>query len=73
MTRTWMMATLALCCAQPACSSDEGACERIIEACHDADDGAGAAHDCHDLAEDDDATDESCAEKEDDCLEACGH
>ena len=72
MTRTWRMATLALCCAQPACSSDEGACERIIEACHDADDGAGAAHDCHELAEGG-ATDESCAEKEDDCLEACGH
>jgi hypothetical protein len=56
----------------PGCSkSVEGSCERIVEACHDADQGSGAAHDCHELAEADGATDESCAEKEDECVTAC--
>jgi hypothetical protein len=72
MSRMCMLAALALCLLQPGCSSDEGACERIVEACHDADTGSGKPHECHEFAEEASATDEACADREDDCLEACG-
>jgi len=51
-------------------SSNEGSCERIAEACHDKDTGAGKPHECHESAEGD-ATDDSCAVIEDDCVAAC--
>jgi hypothetical protein len=64
--------SIALFVLLPACSnSNEGACERIAEACHDKDTGSGAAHDCHVSVEAESATDESCAAQEDDCLAAC--
>jgi hypothetical protein len=73
MSKRWSVLLLPLCVMQPACSSVEGACERIVDACHDADTGAGPAHDCHELAEVSSATDEACSDREDECLEICGH
>jgi hypothetical protein len=38
----------------PACKSDDARppeCEEIVEACHEADKGPGAIHDCHENAE----------------------
>jgi hypothetical protein len=62
----------ALVLFSAACGDDvEGSCERIAEACHPLDTGSGVAHDCHELAEAEDATDESCAESEDECLDGC--
>jgi hypothetical protein len=55
--------------ALPACTSDDGSCERIVEACHELDPGSGPIHDCHEFAEE--ATDEACVDREDDCLAAC--
>ena len=54
------------------CGDDPaGSCDRIAEACHDQDSGSGTAHDCHEAVEAEDATDESCAELEEDCVAAC--
>ncbi|NUO53914.1 MAG: hypothetical protein HOV80_34145 [Polyangiaceae bacterium] len=59
---------LALLTSGVGCS-DEGSCERIVEACHSLDHGAGPAHECHEFAESEEATDELCAEREDQCVE----
>ncbi len=52
-------------------SSNEGSCERIVEACHEKDMGSGEPHECHESAEAADVTDDACAEIEADCLAAC--
>lgn len=54
------------------CDDDPaGSCERIVEACHEKDTGSGVAHDCHEAAEAEGATDEACADLEEDCLAGC--
>jgi hypothetical protein len=62
---------LLLCFAPAGCSSSEGSCERIVEACHPKDTGAGEAHECHEFAEEPGRTDDECADREDDCLASC--
>lgn len=62
-----VLAILVVACSS---SSPSGSCERIAEACHDKDTGSGVPHDCHEFSESG-ATDEQCAEKEDDCLAGC--
>lgn len=57
--------------ALPGCNSEEGSCDRIVEACHPKDTGSGKPHDCHESAEATTATDAECAKIEDDCLTAC--
>lgn len=47
-------------------------CAEISDACHEADDGTGDAHECHDVAHHNDVGD--CKEQRDHCLEVCaGH
>jgi len=46
-------------------------CKAISEACHDHDEGAGAVHECHELAHENDA--DMCEAEKDACIEACGH
>ena len=65
-------AALCLFVAAAGCHSAEGACGRIIDACHELDEGSGPIHDCHEDAEADDATEETCADREDECLALCG-
>lgn len=57
--------------ALPACESEGGSCERVIEACHDKDMGTGKPHECHEGAEAAGVTDATCALTEDECLAAC--
>jgi hypothetical protein len=69
---TLLIAVAASPLALVGCGDEPaGSCERIIEACHEKDTGSGLAHDCHEAAEAEGATDESCSELEDDCLEGC--
>ncbi len=73
MNRWILLAPLALfALAQVGCTDDEGSCERIVDACHDKDTGAGEPHDCHEFGEANEGDDAACAEREDDCLAACG-
>lgn len=66
------LVAVAAIAALPACdTADEGACDRIAEACHEKDTGSGKPHDCHESAEASTATEESCAALEADCLAAC--
>jgi hypothetical protein len=64
----------------PACGDDEkdddhgeqaldGDCKTISDACHHADEGAGEAHDCHDLAHDNDTA--VCSAELEACEMAC--
>ncbi len=54
------------------CDEDPaGTCDRIIEACHEKDTGSGPEHDCHEFAESDGANDETCSEREEQCLADC--
>lgn len=45
-------------------------CQRIIDACHEYDVGAGPVHDCHDLAHDAKG-DGDCTSREASCLATC--
>jgi hypothetical protein len=45
-------------------------CQRIIDACHELDVGAGPVHDCHDLAHDA-KSEADCTPKEASCLATC--
>lgn len=67
------MAVLGLPASQVGCGGDntEGACERIAEACHDKDTGAGPAFECHELAEASTTNDDACAEQEQECTDVC--
>jgi hypothetical protein len=67
------IAAVSCLLAVAGCTSEEGACERIVEACHEADPGSGPIHDCHEDAEAPGVTDAICAEREDDCHELCEH
>lgn len=66
-----MFLFIACVSALAACDSEAGSCERVVEACHPKDTGSGKPHDCHEAAEADGVTDATCAETEDECLEAC--
>jgi hypothetical protein len=70
-----MKIVAALCfVAAAGCNSADGACDRIVEACHDVDPGSGPIHDCHEDAEAAEAAsdaDEICADREDDCIALC--
>jgi hypothetical protein len=44
-------------------------CADILKACHDKDPGEGPIHDCHNVAEANNAT--ACAEDKPGCLSAC--
>lgn len=65
------VAMTALLAAGCGGSSNDGSCERIVEACHAKDTGSGEPHDCHEAAEAADATDDACAAIEESCLAAC--
>lgn len=62
-----LISALAIGCGG---GEEEGSCERISEACHNADEGSGKPYECHELAEGD-SGDEACYEEEDACMEAC--
>lgn len=67
-----MTIAAALCFVLAAgCHSEDGACGRILDACHDIDPGSGPIHECHEAAEADGVTEEICADREDECLTAC--
>ena len=66
-----MIAAAALLALGCGGNSNEGSCERIAEACHDKDTGSGEPHECHEAAEAEGVTDDTCAEIEADCLAAC--
>lgn len=65
------VAATALLIAGCGGSPNAGSCERIAEACHEKDTGSGEPHDCHESAEAEGATDDTCAEIEAACLAAC--
>jgi hypothetical protein len=44
-------------------------CQAIVDACHEADPGSGPAHDCHVLAEENNAG--TCAEQRASCVSVC--
>ena len=44
-------------------------CAEIMDVCHAADEGSGAAHDCHDVAHADVEAD--CAPQKDSCIATC--
>jgi len=75
-TSAVVFAALAVVVACGSSSSTEapvevtGACRAIASACHRYDEGAGVAHECHELGHDanDDAV---CAKRRDACLAAC--
>lgn len=57
-----------------ACGDDDddsipAVCEEIAEACHEVDDGEGRPHECHETAEEGDAT--WCDENSADCIATC--
>lgn len=66
-----IVAALCLFIAAAGCHSEDGACGRILDACHDIDPGSGPIHDCHESAEADGVTEEICADLEEGCLATC--
>ena len=83
MTRTRLLMTVCAAAALSlahACGDDEdghddgeesldGDCAVISEACHHADEGEGEAHDCHELAHDNETA--ACTDQKDACITAC--
>ena len=72
----WGLSTLAAFTVLGACSDDkkdDGApsCKAIIEACHPLDPGSGPIHECHEAAEADGVTEQTCAGKKAECLATC--
>lgn len=66
----WLLPLLLLACSD---DHDHGAldptCAEIVSRCHDLDLGPGTIHDCHQLAEGNNAT--MCAARRTECLAAC--
>lgn len=54
---------------EPGEAALEGDCKTISDACHHADEGEGEAHDCHELAHENDV--DACSDQLDSCMAAC--